>query len=486
MAFCDYSSEKRVKETIQIENLFFSEFLPAAKPEYIKVYMYGLFLCQMGESSFNTLEKFSEVLKMSKEDVLGSFMYWQEQGLVKVVSLDEFLIKYLPIRRNSSREKEILNGKYSEFNSNMQEIISGRMITPTEYLEYMNFLEISKMEPKALLCIARYCATIKNNEISYNYILTIAKNWAYKKLLTFEDVMNEIETLNMYDSDLKELLKIFNIRREPYFEEKELWNLIANEWQFDKNVIYYVAKNLKLKNKSALERLKEKLNKYYALKLYSVEEIETYESKKQNYYDTAKMVTKTLGLYYENLEPIIETYITLWDNYGYDDETLKMIASYCFKNSIRTLEGMNNRLEKFFKLGLVTSTAINEYISQIVKTDKQIKAILEKLGVNRNVNAIDREMFKVWTYAYSTPEPLFEYAITLCIGKNQPMQYLNKILSKYHENGIITVEDAKKRESEFTAPMQSNYIDKKNVIETHNYTSEEINAFFTNIDEIKL
>jgi len=39
-----------------------------------------------------------------------------------------------------------------------------------------------------------------------------------------------------------------------------------------------------------------------------------------------------------------------------------LIANYCFKKNIRTLEGMNEVLNKLFKLGIVDEKAIDEYI----------------------------------------------------------------------------------------------------------------------------
>ena len=60
-------------------------------------------------------------------------------------------------------------------------------------------------------------------------------------------------------------------------------------------------------------------------------EIDSFEKEKSDLYSLAKEINKTIGLYYENLEGIVENYILKWINMGFDKELLLEIALYCFK-----------------------------------------------------------------------------------------------------------------------------------------------------------
>ena len=51
---------------------------------------------------------------------------------------------------------------------------------------------------------------------------------------------------------------------------------------------------------------------------------------------------------------------------------LKIWKMYCFKQGIRTLDAMNTVVHKFFKLGLVSSESISQYISGVIKSDEEI------------------------------------------------------------------------------------------------------------------
>lgn len=484
MGFCQFSTSKKVKNYTEISNIFFVDYMAQAPDNYVKIYLYGLYLCQ-NQDKGNTLEHFTKYFDLCKEDIFGAFAYWQEKGLVKIIDIEPFEIRYLDIIRNFDREKQILNGKYKDFCKDIQEIISGRLLSLVEYQSYMEFLESSNMQPSALLAIANYCTSTQGKDIGYKYILTVATDWLNKGVKTQKDVLNHIDSISETNEILKNLLKIFGIKRNANIDEINAFNFISNELGFDIEVINQVARSIKNKSKNGINTLEKKMKQYYEMKLNTIEDIKAYEDKKENYFILAKSILKELGIYYDNLEPVIENYILKWTNFGYDNETLIQVAKYCFKSGIKTLEGMELRIDKFFKLGLVTLEAINEYIADIINIDENIKKILEKLQLARQVNSNDRYMYNLWTNTYNINENLLDYAISKSIGVSQPMQYLNKILCNYHLNNISTVEQAKNEDKKFEAKDNNNKPETKNIVRTRNYTTEELNAFFTNIDDIK-
>jgi DNA replication protein DnaD len=76
---------------------------------------------------------------------------------------------------------------------------------------------------------------------------------------------------------------------------------------------------------------------------------------------------------------------------------------------------------------------------------------------------------------------MIDYALSLATGKSQPMQYVNKILSNWKEQGIVNLEMAKNAKQPVAQPQA-----KKPEFITHSFSSEELNALFDNLDEVKL
>lgn len=480
MAFCKYSTEFIASSKTEIDNIFINDYLPFAQPQFVIVYIYGLYLCN--STSFdNSLENFAKTLNMSEEDVVGAFEFWEEQGLVQVLKTNPVQVVFVPLKNVLTANKLYKPDKYTTFNQQAQDIFQGkRSITKHEYEEYYDFLERYHVEQEALLMIMQYCVNTKKQAVGYNYILTVAKNWAYEGITTALQVEERLRAFEEKDPNLLEIFKVLGIKRSPYVEERALLNKWLSDYGFGLEVILHVCKSYNKKARLNFERLDGILTKYYEMKLMSAKEIDDFENEKQSLYSLAKDVNKAIGVYYENLETVVETYILKWINMGFERALLVEIASYCFKNSIRTLEGMDRTVAKFYKLGLLSLSAFNEYMGQILADDDKIKNILFSLKIERGVSTFDRTNYKIWTEEWKLPSDVIDYAVSISKGKNNPIKYLSKVLADYHEKGIKTVDEAKNN-----SPIEEK-VSSKNNFSGRSYSKEEINALFQSIDEIDI
>lgn len=480
MAFCKYSIDMLANNSTAVDNIFINNYLPYADSNFVKVYLYGLYKCQDSNSRDNTIENFANELNLSQEDIEKAFEYWQEQGLVQILNVIPFEVRYLPISDVLNNTKKYNAKKYESFNAQAQEILCGRMITPNEYREYYDIIERFHVEKEALLMIINYCVNIKGDNVGYAYITTIAKDWANQKITTAKQVEERLIEFENLRTGMEYLLKLMGSKRLPNIEERALYQKWVQEG-FDDEVLTYVAKKMKSKNKPSFQAMDILLDKYFAQKLFSTNEIELFEEEKSKASKIAKTITKNLGLYYENLEPVIENYIFNWVNLGFSENMLEEISNYCFKTNVRTLEGMSKVLEKFHKLGILTENSLAEYFNEVLVVDKKIKTILENIGLSRNVNQFDRDKYKIWKEIWKMPDEIIDYACTLAVGKDQPMQYLAGILATLHDKNITTLEDAKNSYNIISpkSTTKSNFTGRQ-------YSKEEMNALFQSIDEIEI
>lgn len=480
MAFCKYSIDMLANNSTAVDNIFINNYLPYADSNFVKVYLYGLYKCQDSNSRDNTIENFANELNLSQEDIEKSFEYWQEQGLVQILNVIPFEVRYLPISDVLNNTKKYNAKKYESFNAQAQEILCGRMITPNEYREYYDIIERFHVEKEALLMIINYCVNIKGDNVGYAYITTIAKDWANQKITTAKQVEERLIEFENLRTGMEYLLKLMGAKRLPNIEERTLYQKWVQEG-FDDEVLTYIAKKMKSKNKPSFQAMDILLDKYFAQKLFSTNEIELFEEEKSKASKIAKTITKNLGLYYENLEPVIENYIFNWVNLGFSENMLEEISNYCFKTNVRTLEGMSKVLEKFHKLGILTENSLAEYFNEVLVVDKKIKTILENIGLSRNVNQFDRDKYKIWKEIWKMPDEIIDYACTLAVGKDQPMQYLAGILATLHDKNITTLEDAKNSYNIISpkSTTKSNFTGRQ-------YSKEEMNALFQSIDEIEI
>ena len=479
MAFCKFSSEYVISKETPVDNLFINEFLPYAPAECVKVYLYGLYKCTNSSSYDNTIENFAKVLNLTEEEVEDAFLYWQDEGLVQVLNTCPIEIRFMPLKNVINNTKKYKPEEFSTFNRQVQEILEGRQITPTEYDEYYYLLKTMHFQPEALLMIIKFCTQIKGANVGYKYIVTVAKNWANEGITTTKSVEERLFTYEQAGSDLEKLLKICGAKRNATLEEREMFLKWTKELGFNYNTIEYVAKLLK-PTKVNFEKLDARLLKYYEMKKLSIKEIEDYEKEKSEMYTLAREINKKMGLYYENLEPVVENYISKWLNLGHNSTSLLALADYCFKNSIRTLEGLDSTVLKLYKLGIVSMEAIEEYMQELISLDKEVKEILEKLGISRMVTNQDRTYYKTWKQDWNLSSELIALGVEMSAGKFQPLQYLNKLLSNWHTNSVKTLDEAKN----YIIPEKAPEKVSKN--KGRSYKKEELDALFDSLEEIEL
>ena len=149
MSFVKFSSECLMDGSTSLENLYISEFMPSMPDAINKVYIYGLFLCSQGDALDNSLPALASRLNITVEDVTVAYEYLAGLGLVQILQKNPIEVRYLPMRLGGHVRK-FKPDKYTDFNTRIQEILAGRVITPNEFHEYYSYIEDYHLEPTLL------------------------------------------------------------------------------------------------------------------------------------------------------------------------------------------------------------------------------------------------------------------------------------------------------------------------------------------------
>lgn len=471
MGFSRLSPELNNQRKITLETSFVLEYMPVAPENYTKVYLAGL---SFASSDDNELEGIALILNMETSAVLEAFDYWAAQGLVNI-SREPLSVEYLPVVPYSRRIKKYSKEKYKAFNDQLHAMIKDRNILPNEYDEYYNLMESYHIEDKALLTIIAYCIRLKGASITYPYILTVAKNLAHDGYTTYDRVQEKLSEYDLHDRDLAAVIKTLGLRRAADYNDRSMLLKWKNKYGFPLETIIQVAKRVK---KGGIQTLDMLLGRYYDNKLLSIGEIDAFEENRDKLYELTRRILKVLGLRYDSLDYIIESYIMPWTNMGFEAEVLEKIADYCFRHGIRSLEGMNDTVNKFYKQGLITTEGIGDFLQASLATDDEIKKLLSAMNTERPVSSNDRSFYRTWTQSWQLDADILLYAATLCRDKANPTAYMNAILSSWYGKGIKTVEEAKKTGAQVQAPAA----DRQNFVERQ-LTAEQLNAMFDRLSD---
>ena len=468
MSFCSFSKETITNSSTVLDNRFISTYLPEANGDAIKIYIYGLFVCQESDSDIS-FEKFCNDVKLDKDVVSDCFRFWEELGIVNVLSEDPFIVKYLPVTQSKPRKYSA--EKYGEFNKALQVLIPERMITTNEYAAYFSLMEENGLKPEALLMIVKYCVDLKGGAIGLRYILKVANDFIARGITTTTKIEKELSDYSLKTGEFASLMNYILPNKKPQIEDLKLFEKWNKQLLYDIDTIIFIAKSAKIKN---IEKLDKEIDVLYASKKFSEKEIADYYKSKAKTTELAYAINRSLSVYTEVIDPVIENYVIPWQNMGYDEETLLFLATYCFKKNRRSLEEMNEVVEKLYRNGLITLTSIAEYLKSISADDDFIKKLLLIAGLSRKPTEWDRANLKTWRSWNFSDEMICE-ACAIAAGKSNPMSYVNAVLSGWKSEGIFTADKIRRTDKKVNPQA----------IQTRNYTKEEFDKLIDDIDEIE-
>ncbi|MBQ7977061.1 MAG: DnaD domain protein [Clostridia bacterium] len=487
MSFCKFSTEYYAKSYTVIDNLFFTRYLPSTAPKHASIYLYGLFICSQNDNL--DVQRFAENMGYSIEEIIESFEYWEEQGIVRIVNSEPFQVQYLPIRNIGSSNRKYDKDKYFHFNIEVQKILSDRMITPNELEEYYTLMEGyslpdgRKISPEALLMIIRFCAQNKGTNVNYRYIITVARDWASAGFITPEQVEKRLETYSTAGIAVANILKALGSTKKTSLDEHQFY-LKWTEMGFNDDCLIYIAKSLKKSGRANFEKLDKKVVKYFELHLLSQKEIDDYESNLDKIYSLAREINKTLGLYYEDVSNQIDTYITPWLNMGYESEILLQIAQECYLRGKRTLSALNDTINDLYAQGIVSKNAYSQYNLSQQDVKENFGKILKKLGLERNVTSFDMDYWRRWTTVWAFNEELINYATELAEARGANISYINSILADWYTQKIFTLEQAKLASENYRVAKAKTSSTTK--INSRKYTKEDNENIYNKFDELEI
>ncbi len=478
MSFCSFSKDNNKLGKTFVDNQFIANFLPEAPAEAVKVYLYGLYLCQNTENTTSDISEFSEALGLDKQSVINYFKYWDDFGVLSITSSEPFTVNYYALTDSTLRYRKFNPEKYEDFSKAIQSIITARMISVTEYNEYYTLLENTSLKTDAFIMLIKYCADLKGADIGYKYILAVAKDFISRGITTSELVEKELADYLVSTGEIGKVFRALKYNKTPEVEDIQAYKRWTEKFGFEHD---YIISVIKISKSKTIKKLNKALEELYSNKCFTESDAKTYFSRKNELFELSGQIVKALGLYIEVLDNVLETYVSPWISKGFNGETLLFVANYCFKKNKRSLELMNDTILNLYKLGLITVQSITLYLEKYHKNDGFIAKILSFAGVERKPNNWDRESLETWRLWGFTDDMIIE-ASKLATNTTRPIAYINTILSNWKSQGVFTVNDIPKTQNNQTTQNKDKSSHFKN---ERNYTTQELDELFKAFEDFE-
>lgn len=171
----------------------------------------------------------------------------------------------------------------------------------------------------------------------------------------------------------------------------------------------------------------------------------------QNQY-RAKAIENINNLFFQGImSPSWYSDIDLWfKKYSFDEEVMIALFQYCYNRSALHRNYIQTVAEAWFKSNVKTFSDLDSLFEKQEKLNTLYKSIGKKLGYTRSLTEYEKGYIEKWTIEYAFGLNIIEIALKKTTAKTNPnFDYLDKLLSDWHDRGLKTVEEIENFLNEF-------------------------------------
>jgi DnaD domain protein len=168
--------------------------------------------------------------------------------------------------------------------------------------------------------------------------------------------------------------------------------------------------------------------------------------------------------------------IILWfEKYNFSNEAMLGIFSHCFSDEVKPIAYVETVVKSMADKGVIT---INDLSKQIVNYDKKskiIKFVKTELNLHKALTKPQERIVEKWIFDYNYDKEQIKLVIDKTINaQNVGFNYLDKIITEWHQQGLKTVEEILKYEKENKEKLEEKKKEKNNRKTTNNITLNNI------------
>ncbi len=441
MAFCSFSKEFSENTFTFVENRFIQKYLPEANDFAVKVYLYGLYLCQSTAEDFSA-HSLAEVLRTDEEKILNAFEYWQDYDLVEILCKNPLTVQYLPVRSAEGKPKKVRYDKYADFNKEMQKRMQkvGKHIEYRDSVKYMQFLEENDIQPMAFLLITEYCIAKDGEAITPHHVFNKAKKFIRDGIKTYEQVETALGNYDENEKYIEELFKLLGISRRIDESDYTLYSSWLRKG-FEVGGIRATAKHLKKGKMSTLQLVLEELAEK---EKFSAREVGDYLVERDGFSNLTFRIARKLGVKVANPATYIDEYVEKWVGLGYEESSLLDIALYCLKCGRGDFPCMNEQVENFFAGGIVSADNVKNALAAKHLDLKLLTKIGEFCaGIKPTANNLS--LLNTWR-EWGFSDAMILEAAKRAANSAAAIPYINRVLSEWKHAGYQAVSDLEKED----------------------------------------
>ena len=290
-----------------IPDIFFSDYLSELPGDYLKIYLYLIFLSKYGKDI--KLTDLSKKLNIPLKTINDGMKFLEEHNLITkkttgyiIIDLQESTLHnlYTPNLTISKErvEQTAKNKSKAKAIEHINNMYFQGIMGPSWYNDIDLWFRKYCFDEQVMIALFDYC--YKRSALHRNYIQTVAEAWSTNKVQTWSDLdsyYQQQENLNKIKKSIAKKLGKYNGLTQ--YEEAYIENWISN-FGYDMNIIEIALKRTTFKQNPTFEYINNIITDWHDRNLKTPSEINAFlEQRKKQEKDTKDLKTQVSKANYE-------------------------------------------------------------------------------------------------------------------------------------------------------------------------------------------
>ena len=290
-----------------LPDVFITEYLSEASGDYIKVYLYLLFLSKYNKDI--KLNDLSKKIALPLTIIQDAIKYWEEAGVITkkgtgyiINNIQEIELNKLYSPKLEISKESVQNMQKDKSRANAIEAINSNffqgIMSPSWYSDIDLWFKKFGFDEEVMIALFRYC--FDKSALHKNYVKTVAEAWYGNNIKTFADLEEYDENNEKIKKAKKNISKKLGLTRNLTQYEEAYVEKWLQEYKYDLEIIDLALKKTTSKSNPNFDYIDKIITDWYERKLLNSEDVKNYLLEFKNKSKQVKELEKKTG--YQNYD----------------------------------------------------------------------------------------------------------------------------------------------------------------------------------------
>lgn len=300
----------------ELPDIFFTEYLSQAPGDYIKVYLYILFLSKYNKDI--KLNDMSKKLALPLNIIQEAIKYWEENGTITkkgtgyiINSIQDIELNKLYSPKITISKDTIQNMEKDKSRSSAIETINTMffqgIMSPSWYSDIDLWFKKYNFDEEVMIALFQYC--FDKSALHKNYVKAVAEAWHNNNIRTFSELEEYDENQEKTKKIKKNITKKLGLNRTLTQYEEAYIEKWLQEYNYSFDVIELALKKTTSKTNPNFDYIDKMISDWHDRNLLNSEDVKNYLLEFKNKSKQIKELEKKTN--YQNYE---QRNITNFDN----------------------------------------------------------------------------------------------------------------------------------------------------------------------------